>query len=50
MHLQVWADANFGYDPGALMDAVAQCSKHQMQEFSPQNISDIIWAYAKLGL
>lgn len=32
------------------MDAVAQCSEYRMQEFSPQNISNILWAYAKLGM
>ena len=47
--MQVWAYANLGYDPGALMDAVAQSSEHRMREFSPQNISNILWAYAKLG-
>ncbi len=48
--LQVWAYANLGYDPGALMDAVAQSSEYRMREFSPQNISNILWAYAKLGM
>ena len=46
---QVWAYANLGYDPGALIDAVAQASEHRMREFSPQNVSNILWAYAKLG-
>ncbi len=32
------------------MDAVEQCSEYCMQEFSPQNISNILWAYAKLGM
>ncbi len=50
IHSQVWAYANLGYDPGALMDAIAQCSEYRMQEFSPQNISNILWAYAKLGM
>ena len=49
LHVQVWAYANLGYDPGALMDAVAQSSESRMREFSPQNISNILWAYAKLG-
>ena len=47
--LQVWAYANLGYDPGALLEAIAQASEHRMREFSPQNISNILWAYAKLG-
>ena len=47
--MQVWAYANIGYDPGALIDAVAQASEHRMREFSPQNTSNILWAYAKLG-
>lgn len=46
--VQVWAYANLGYDPGALIDAVAQTSEHRMREFSPQNVSNILWAYAKL--
>lgn len=50
MSVQVWAYANLGYDPGALMDAVAQCSEDRMRGFTPQNISNILWAFAKLGM
>lgn len=48
LEVQVWAYANLGYDPGALIDAVAQASEQRMRQFSPQNISNILWAYAKL--
>ena len=30
------------------MEAVALASEYRMREFSPQNISNILWAYAKL--
>lgn len=38
-----------GYDPGALLDAVAQHCEQHLREFSPQHVSNILWAYAKLG-
>lgn len=47
--LQIWAYANMGYDPGALLDAVAQHCEQRLREFSPQHVSNILWAYAKLG-
>ena len=47
--VQVWAYANMGYDPGALLDAVAQHCEQRLREFSPQHVSNIVWAYAKLG-
>ena len=49
IYMQVWAYGNLGHDPGALIDAVAQVSEQRMREFSPQNISNILLAYAKLG-
>lgn len=59
--LQVWAYGNLKHDPGALLDGVAQyierCLQHamahkarqHMQVFSPQHVSNILLAYAKLG-
>lgn len=46
---QVWAYANLGCDPGPLLDAVAHNFETRMREFTPQNVSNILWAYAKLG-
>ena len=48
--MQVWAYANLGHDPGsALLDAIATTSVQAMGSFSPQNLSNTLWSFAKLG-
>ena len=47
---QVWAFANLGLDPGnKLFEGIAMAAVPALPEFSPQNVANLLWAFAKLG-
>lgn len=49
-HSQVWAYANLGVDPGKdLLEAAAKRAQEDMKGYSAQNISNIMWGFARLG-
>lgn len=48
--MQEWAYANLGQHPSAeFLEAAAGTAVQTMQGFSPQNLSNMLWSYAKLG-
>lgn len=48
--VQVWAYANLGFNPGKeLMGAAALQAQKEMWSYSSQNVSNILWAFARLG-
>lgn len=48
--LQVWAYANLAFNPGKeLLEAAAAQAQEHMWSYSSQNVSNILWAYARLG-
>ena len=49
--VQVWAYANLGIVPsGNLLDEFARMAMFKIAEFSPQNVSNFLWAFAKLNV
>ncbi len=47
--LQIWAYANLGHPPGdALANAIAGAAIRSLSSFTAQNVSNTLWAYAKL--
>ena len=47
--MQVWAFSNLGINPGReVMDALAAASVRIISEFVAQNISNTLWAFAKM--
>lgn len=47
--VKVWAYANLGHRPTAgLLDAAASTAEWSMTNFTPQNLSNMLWSFAKL--
>lgn len=50
MCLQIWAFANLNVDPGSdLLDTIAAHSVGDLHNYSAQNVSNTLWAFAKLN-
>ena len=48
--MQVWAFANLNIDPGRdLLDAIAARAQADLHNYSAQNISNLLWAFARLA-
>ena len=46
----LWGFANLNYRPTeAFLDAAAMHCTQKLDEFNPQNIANVAWAYAKIG-
>jgi len=47
----VWAYGNLGINPGEdVLQEYAAFATHKINEFTPQNLSNFVWALAKLGV
>ena len=48
--MQIWAYANLAFNPGKeLLEAAAAQAQKGMWTYSSQNVSNLLWAFARLG-